>query len=290
MRAPAGLALATALLASCAPAGEDRSGPAPGTPTETPTEAFEGAGTLSGFFGGDVEPRREGGFGLDRWELLDGEDVEEGGDEPEGDALRVSFPEGSVSPSAAREHDIPEGGMQVYLPAADEDGLGEDVHLRYRVRLPEDFEFVKGGKLPGLYGGTETSGGEEPDGTDGFSTRLMWRRDGAGEVYLYAPDEPGTSLGRGSWTWPRGEWTCVEQRLELDAPEAEDGSVTVWLDGEQVLREQGLDLRTTDELGVDGVFFSTFYGGDEPDWAPEEDQHADFADFAVAGSRIGCDG
>jgi hypothetical protein len=177
--------------------------------------------------------------------------------------------------------------MQVYLPLVEEPV--DQAHLRYRVRFPAGFEFVKGGKLPGLYGGTEVSGGDEPDGTDGFSTRLMWRADGEGEVYLYAPDESGTSLGRGDWVWPTDQWLCVEQQVVLNDPDDENGSVTVWLDGEEVFAENGMTYRTVDDLKIEGIFFSTFFGGADPSWAPSQDQHADFADFAVSPDRIGCE-
>ena len=61
-----------------------------------------------------------------------------------------------------------------------------------------EFEFVKGGKLPGLYGGhsrwrwgwggrCRCSGGAEVG--DCWSLRFMWRRDGQGEVYAYLPNE-----------------------------------------------------------------------------------------------------
>jgi hypothetical protein len=58
--------------------------------------------------------------------------------------------------------------------------------FEYKVFFPSDFEWVKGGKLPGLYGGrTGCSGGDAA--LDCFSTRLMWRAGGAGELYLVEP-------------------------------------------------------------------------------------------------------
>ena len=61
---------------------------------------------------------------------------------------------------------------------------------RFSVQLMfgSEFDFVKGGKLPGLYGGgTSCSGGAESERC--FSTRFMWRRDGDGEVYGYLPNQ-----------------------------------------------------------------------------------------------------
>lgn len=75
--------------------------------------------------------------------------------------------------------------------------------LSYSVYFPQDFDFVKGGKLPGLYSSTGSinastglidantdscSGGAGDDaGQSCWSVRLMWRANGEGEAYLYLP-------------------------------------------------------------------------------------------------------
>jgi hypothetical protein len=171
-----------------------------------------------------------------------------------------------------------------------ERGPVDHAFLRYYLRFPKDFDFVKGGKLPGFYGGTEVSGGRTPDGTNGFSTRFMWRTDGQGEVYTYMPSSPkfGTSLGRGSWKFSRDKWQCIEQELVLNTPGRSDGVVRVWLDGQPVYANEGLALRTVASLRIEGVFFSTFFGGGDESWAPPADTYADFAAFATGPKRIGC--
>lgn len=117
----------------------------------------------------------------------------------------------------------------------------------------------------GLYGGrTGCSGGV--GSLDCFSTRLMWRTDGMGEVsslgsalrtfacadethaqlYLYAPRDYqteetctlgpisycnsvyGMSIGRGSWYWKRGDWTNVRQDIWLNTPGVADGGFNIW--------------------------------------------------------------
>jgi hypothetical protein len=57
--------------------------------------------------------------------------------------------------------------------------------LSYEVAFDASFPFVQGGKLPGLRGGPQDtcSGGDQSNGTC-FSTRLMWRKNGAGEGQL----------------------------------------------------------------------------------------------------------
>ncbi|MFE6893575.1 polysaccharide lyase [Streptomyces sp. NPDC057694] len=282
----AGAAAAGTVLVGCSSGSkdDDHSTPSPGTPSPgTPSGPLPtvGADTVAGLFGAQVSARHAGSFGLDRAALLLG-----GGPVP-GPVLRVRYPARSASPTVARTYDRPEGGAQLYLPLRS--GPVDRLHLRYCLRFPSGFDFVKGGKLPGLYGGTDTSGGRIPDGTDGLSTRYMWRSGGRGEVYAYLPTSKvhGTSLGRGSWSWPVGRWTCVEQSVVLNRPGRRDGSVTVDLDGRRVFDRDGLEFRTTDDLRIAGVFFSTFFGGGDPSWATPRTQYADFTAFTVAHHPIG---
>jgi len=204
-----------------------------------------------------------------------------------GDVLRVRYPKGSASPTVTRDAGAPVGGAQFYatLGLAPRDSL----HLRYYVRFAEGFDFVKGGKLPGLYGGTVLSGGNIPDGTNGLSTRYMWRRSGDGEVYTYLPtsEDFGTSLGRGAWRFQPGRWYLLEQEVTLNAPGQRDGRVRVWVDEKPMLDQGGLLFRTVDSLKIEGLFFSTFFGGDDRTWAAPGDTYVDFARFAVAEGYIG---
>ncbi len=196
--------------------------------------------------------------------------------------LRVHYPAGSASPKVSRNQDSPSGGGQFYgtlgIPPQDR------LKLSYNLRFPEDFDFVRGGKLPGLYGGKGASGGNIPNGRDGFSTRLMWRAGGAGEVYAYLPTSEayGTSLGRGSWHFRPGQWHHIEQEVQLNQPGQKDGWVRIWMDGRLVLEQKNLVFRTTPELKLNGVFFSTFFGGGDRSWATPQDTHIDFADFQVS--------
>jgi hypothetical protein len=227
-------------------------------------------------------PKQKGSFGLDNTT------VEDDPQSPGGRFLRVRYYKGGASPSASRRVGVKEGGAQLLgqLPG----GATDRAFLRYFVRFPSDFDFVKGGKLPGFYGGTNISGGHIPNGTDGFSTRFMWRTEGQGEVYVYMPSSTkfGTSLGRGSFRFTPGKWHCVEQELSLNTPGQADGQVRVWLDSEAVFEQQQLFFRSVPDLRIEGVFFSTFFGGGDPSWAPPRDTHADFAAFATSGSRLGC--
>ena len=219
--------------------------------------------------------RQEGAWGLENLEVMTASSG------PHRNSLRVFYPAGSASPSVSRREGVPLGGAQFYAD------LNLDartaLRLSYAVRFPEDFDFVKGGKLPGLFGGVGNSGGNIPDGTDGFSTRFMWRRQGEGEVYAYLPTSEtfGTSIGRGAWSFQPGVWHRLEQEVILNHPNRSDGHIRVWVDGRQVIDQGGLTFRTVEELKIDGVFFSTFFGGGDPSWATPRNVYVDFADFAV---------
>jgi len=91
--------------------------------------------------------------------------------------LQLFYPQDSINPG-----NNPEGGADFYATPLDLTNA-RNVTLAYSVFFPVDFDWVKGGKLPGLYGGhIGCSGGDKA--LDCFSTRLMWRQNGAGEVYL----------------------------------------------------------------------------------------------------------
>ena len=100
---------------------------------------------------------------------------------PTSPVLRVTYPNGSYS------HDT--GGAQFYTLWNASDGSSfNTMMVTYEVAFAAGFDWVKGGKLPGLRGGLNSSGcsgGNESNGLDCFSSRLMWRKDGAGEGTLF---------------------------------------------------------------------------------------------------------
>jgi hypothetical protein len=215
-----------------------------------------------------------------------------------GPALRVFYGQGS-SANSCSDCANP-GGAQFYtsLAAMGQAGLATApvLYLRYYVKFPAGFDFGRGGKLPGLYGGTigAESGGHHGAG---FSTRYMWRdHQIAGsvsgcsrsapcaEVYLYSPQSThgfGQDLG-GQWQWQGdGRWHMVEQRVDRTT-----GDITVWYDGSRVLSEQAV-LGDSSGVPFAGIMFSTFFGGHDTSWGPSQSEYAYFADFAVGARYIG---
>lgn len=190
---------------------------------------------------------------------------------PQDGGVMVSFPAGSINPG---NKTAPEGGagflfaLPAPVPAA---------CLSYSVFFPAGFQFVRGGKLPGLYGGEAPSGCDKGGNVPGFSARLMWRRDGDGEVYFYGPDREarcGVSLDRGAFRFGTGRWVRISEAVTAGNP----GRVELWIDGQPAISEaQAIDPET----GVGGVMFATFFGGNSADWASPLDQVAGFRDMAI---------
>ena len=259
---------------------EDPAGAADGTADAAaparPKPAQPGPSDLAGFFRGALNWTSHGSFGLDRAHAVPDRTA------PTGHLLRVDYPAGSASPTVTRDSGAPSGGAQSYLHLSHP---ADVMTVSYSVRFPAGFRFVKGGKLPGLFGGDAGSGGHHQ--LAGFSTRFMWRAGGAGEVYAYLPNDKGygASLGRGRWTFVPGRWTKLTQRVTLNAPGRSDGTITVWINGRQMFSRGGLVLRNSAAVHVDGLFFSTFFGGGDKTWVSPTDQHVDFAGFGFTPGR-----
>ena len=171
---------------------------------------------------------------------------------------------------------------------------GPEVWLSYRVYFAPGWEWAKGGKLPGLAGGTYPTGGKFDD--NGFSARLMWREDGTMSVYAYHQDRRGKwgedfflveADGR-RWQAPVGQWFTITERIKMNTTgETYDGEVEVWIDSVQRLRQTGLRWRKNTSYTADAFLYSSFYGGSDASWAPSVTTYAFFDDFKVASARSG---
>ncbi|WWC94571.1 hypothetical protein V866_001418 [Kwoniella sp. B9012] len=178
-------------------------------------------------------------------------------------ALQILYPSGSINPG-----NKPQGGAEFYAAPLDIT-KATNASLEYSVYFPPDFDFVKGGKLPGLYGGHKgCSGGNAAE--DCFSTRLMWRAGGQGELYLYAPKDRqtpslcqtppksicdaayGLSIGRGAWKFALGDWTTVRQDVWLNTPGQNDGGFNIWVNGQLILSANDVRYRENGDSCIQG--------------------------------------
>lgn len=72
----------------------------------------------------------------------------------------------------------------------------------------------------------------------GFSTRLMWRKNGAIVTYAYYPDKPSSIRCGEDWRWSKsldsGKWHSIKMWIKLNSGTNKNGEFKAWLDGAQV--------------------------------------------------------
>ena len=196
--------------------------------------------------------------------------------------IRISFPKNSLNPS---NRSAPRGGVGFNIANNTKEKI-TSACLQYKIFFPEDFEFVKGGKLPGLFGGKEAPSGCKKDiEKQGFSTRYMWRKDGLGTMYAYIPGKPvkcGQLLGYGNWKFPKGEWVKLEQEIILNDIGNNNGIIRYWVNDKLILNRKKSILRIKEDIYIEGMMFSSFFGGNDKSWASPKDQYLDFKNFKIA--------
>lgn len=237
------------------------------------------------------DPRFNDGVDEGRVTVVTGQDAHGG----VGGSLAVAYPEGQVGTK--------ETGAQWQLEL---DGEYEEAFLSYRVKFADGFDFVRGGKLPGLAGGSAPTGNAPADGDNGWTGRLMWLTDLGNDPnnpeqlvsnaisYAKYTDSGFDQTGRnedeihwidsdGSRTqFESGQWYEITQRVKMNTPGESDGIIQVWLDGELVHDQTDVLFRTVPDLKIDQVYFSTFFGGGNSSWETSKDETVFFDDFEVS--------
>jgi hypothetical protein len=207
--------------------------------------------------------------------------------------VRAIYEEGRWSPGQG------DGGGVLFFawPFGKGESLGNTVRLEYEVYFPENFPWVKGGKLPGIIGGRTGCGGGD-DADDCFSVRVMWRRNGDGEAYIYTNkdtwteelcDTPGTrceskagmSLMRGAFKFDKERWIKIAITVSMNDLGKSNGYLRMDVDGETKIESQALTYRSTKDVFPEAFTFSTWFGGGDVTWSPSTTVEAYFRGFAI---------
>lgn len=195
--------------------------------------------------------------------------------------LRVTYPANQFGPTA--------GGVQFKVPL---DRTYTELFFAFKVRFQAGFNFVRGGKLPGLVGGTSPSGCAADVG--GFAARNMWRTGGDAVQYVYWPSQPNPcgddlkyNVNGVAQVFKPGAWQTIEHHVKMNTKGVADGVLEAWLNGVPVLADSARVWRdASHDYGIDALYFSTFFGGADPSWAPATAQVADFDELIVADKPI----
>ena len=230
----------------------------------------------------DLWPGTKWSNGPDEGRLeVDGEIAYNG----EGRSVKVLYPEGGKQSGGS--------GAQWFINIGD---TYEELYFSYWVRFDPDFDFVLGGKLPGLGGAVSFD-----DRTHEWSGRLMWRENGWVEFYIHVPSEHLNDPGDRFWwntegfqaIFVPGRWHHIEIHLRMNTPGQDDGLAEGWFDGVRAASYPGFNFRDagTSTATIAWAFFSTFFGGSSSDiWNATKDEHARFDEFIISTKRIGYPG
>jgi len=198
-----------------------------------------------------------------------------------GNALRMKYPAGQFGPN----------NSAIQIKAVLSKAV-DTAWVSYWVKFENGFDFVKGGKLPGLCGGECITGGNDANGYNGWSARVMWRREGGAVQYMYYVTNEGYGedlLFDKSPPKKRfipGQWHRVNTQIIMNTPGTANGVIRTWFDGELSMERKDILIRHTDTLKIDLFYISTFFGGSDATWAPNKDMYITYDDFLVVSRRV----
>ena len=214
--------------------------------------------------------------------------------EEHGNVLQLKYPKGCVGPS---DNDTPACAAQIIQPLVK---TADTMWSAYDIFFEDGFEFQLGGKLPGLCGGKCYTGNAMPETGDGWSARIMWRKDGNAVQLIYFMGQSSEYGDDFKWdlngTIPQkvfttGTWHRIANKVTMNTVTTpgngdKNGRVQAWLDGELALDVDTLRLRDYDTVKVDKFYLSTFHGGSTASWAPTHDCFIRFDNFTISTDSI----
>ena len=214
--------------------------------------------------------------------------------EDHGNVLQLKYPKGCVGPN---DNDTPACAAQIIQPLVK---TADTMWSAYDIFFEDGFEFQLGGKLPGLCGGKCYTGNAMPQTGDGWSARIMWRKDGNAVQLIYFMGQESVYGDDFKWdlngTIPQkqfttGTWHRIINKVSMNTVASpgngdKNGRVQTWLDGELVLDVDTLRLRDYENVKVDKFYLSTFHGGSSAEWAPTHDCFIRYDNFTVSTDSI----
>lgn len=207
--------------------------------------------------------------------------------------LKTTYPKGSLSPSKT-----PLGGLLFYCNPLKLFPLTE-VTFGYQVSFPAGFKFVKEGKMHGVWIGQQgASGGNHI--SDGASSRIIWRENGACDLYVYVPKAqspnyknipglvPDPVYGDRLWSTSfklNQQWNDVSMYVKLNTFSTAgkpnfDGVASLTVNGVTQTYNEMVWSTKPGEM-INGIGMETFFGGSQPSWASPVDQAVYWRNFYI---------
>jgi len=173
----------------------------------------------------------------------------------------------------------------------------EEIFFRYYLRFADDWNPIRGGKLPGISGtyGRAGWGGRPVNGHDGWSARGQFGgQTGDGKTpigfYCYHADMKG-QYGSG-WLWEKDQlgylrnnrWYCIEQYAKMNTPCQNDGILRGFIDGKLAFEKTDVRMRDVDTLKIETVWLNVYLGGS---WTAKSNHHLYIDNVVIARNYIG---
>jgi len=197
---------------------------------------------------------------------------------------------------AGTMHSTPAGnnGATLFLPLKKR---VSQACMYYALRFSKGFDWSLGGKLPGLEGvapGTSPgapSGGNDA-GAKGWSGRMMWvgpkayswaGPTDAAITYMYNPTQSGRYGDNLRWNkrFVAGTWHSIKACYKMNTVGRSNGSLLVWMDGHQVIRDTTYKYRTRSDVAVSHIMWHIFRGGNTSNWAGKTNGYVDIDNVTV---------
>jgi len=187
-----------------------------------------------------------------------------------------------------------------------------ELYFLYELTFNGDYDFAKGGKLPGL-GGLNLSDANEikPTGCRsegqqidaGFSLRSMFKEDGVAILYAYYQNNPNLELPESDGKYACGEEISyqhngkpfsfqktkaylVEQYVKINDANQENGIVTIHVNGFKVLEKIDMVFSENGQYSINQLFIDIWHGGSTSDWAPSVDSTVVIDNIALSDSPL----
>ena len=171
----------------------------------------------------------------------------------------------------------------------------DQYYLDYTITFRNEFDWETrdriSGKIPGLAGGTGTSGCR-PTEPNGWSARSVFLKDGAMTVYVYHQLKKNRCGEGGIWKNPdgsrfkftKGREYRVTQRVKVNTPNVSNGENQIWVDGVEVFDRRDYRFRgnvSASTARVDLIKYHNYYGGSIIKCAPSYKSYVDIGKMFV---------
>lgn len=166
----------------------------------------------------------------------------------------------------------------------------DELNLEYKFTFGNDFDFSEEntngpkkqtGKLPGLSGGVENTGGiDDPLNLDrGWSVRINWRKDGLLNLYTYHLNQKDVFADdlqlnlREVKVIPGKTYKAIIY-VKMNDIGKKNGILELWIDDQKVAEYSNIEFKNNQPKSdsITEIHFSVFIGGGNQDWGHPKDE------------------